>query len=257
MAFKSWKSFDDFSRAVRHGQRYFHKAEVYEFLTEVKNTCSDRYRKIPKDYYFYRAQHGNDWDKDIHDGEVVWAGECPHDKERMLPRRYKANEGRVNPKGISYLYMATDRDTAMSEVRPWIGSKVSLAILKTFSELTVIDCSVNHEPNTIFHFKEPTDPEKEKAVWSMLDRAFSQPVSTDDSTPDYVPTQIIAEMFKDIGLDGIMYKSLLGQGYSVVLFDINATTFERCELYEAKSVKFQFSECANPHFYNQKDNDTL
>src|ERR1039458_6332974 len=36
----------------------------------------------------------------------------------MKPKPEKAKEGRVNPKGIPCLHLATHEDTAMSEVRP-------------------------------------------------------------------------------------------------------------------------------------------
>lgn len=40
----------------------------------------------------------------------------------MKPLSNSASEGRANPKGIPYLYVATDKETAMSEVRPSLGA---------------------------------------------------------------------------------------------------------------------------------------
>ena len=47
---------------------------------------------------------------------------------RMKPLVNKAIEGRINPKGIPYLYLSTKKETAMSEVRPWIGAAIALSI---------------------------------------------------------------------------------------------------------------------------------
>ena len=254
MAFKSWNSFWAFTQKVKHGQRYIHDEEVVEFLAEVGRTSADRIKKIPKGRLFYRAQLGNDWRPVEHDGEVVYETPCPHDVSRMLPLKYQASEGRVNPKGIPHLYMATDLDTAMSEVRPWIGSNVSLAQLKITKDLEVIDCSLNHASNFTFYAEEPSDDQKEKAVWAMIDRAFSTPVVSNDSTADYVPTQIISEMFKSKGIDGIVYKSMLGDGFNVVAFDTASAVLLSCFLYEARSVKFDFQECANPYYIKRDKN---
>ena len=43
----------------------------------------------------------------------------------MKPLGGRATDGRANPRGIPCLYLATTKETAMSEVRPWIGSYVS------------------------------------------------------------------------------------------------------------------------------------
>ena len=59
----------------------------------------------------------------------------------MMPLPDRANEGRVNPKGIPCLYFSSDRDTAMTETRPWIGSLVSVAQFVMLRELTVVDWS--------------------------------------------------------------------------------------------------------------------
>ncbi len=58
---------------------------------------------------------------------------------------------------------------------------------------------------------------------------------------DYVPTQIIAELFKCNGFDGIIYKSMLGKGYNVVLFDVGATQLVNCNLFELENIFSHFS----------------
>ena len=254
MPFKSWNSYWSFTNKVRHGQRYIHDAEVQEFLDEVLRTSTERIKTIPRDRCFFRAQLGNDWEPEFLDGEVIAEYPAPHNIARMFPQKHQASEGRVNPKGIPHLYMATDIETAMSEVRPWIGSNISVAQLKTTKELLVIDCSVNHGSGFPLFLEEPDDEKKEEAVWKMIDRAFSTPVVSEDGTADYVPTQIISEMFKANEFDGIVYKSMLGEGYNVVTFNIDTAVLTACSLYEAKSVKFEFSESANPYYVKSDEN---
>ena len=127
----------------------------------------------------------------------------------MKPQPYMAKEGRVNPKGIPCLYLATDRDTAIAEVRPWVGSLISVAQFKITRDLRIVDCT--HENPRAGVYKDELSPAI-GVVWTHIDWAFSQPVTPDDSSTDYVPTQIIAEYFKGKALDGIAYRSGLGNG---------------------------------------------
>jgi hypothetical protein len=41
------------------------------------------------------------------------------------------------------------------------------------------------------------------AVWKDIDRALAQPVTDDHDTADYVPTQVLAEAFREHGFDGV------------------------------------------------------
>lgn len=255
MAFKSFKSFSVFTQKVRHGHRYVYDEDVKEFLSEVERTSIDRIKTIHKGSLLYRAQLGNDWCPEVQNGEVIAEVQCPYEESRMFPLTNEASEGRVNPKGIPYLYMATEYKTAMSEVRPGIGSNVSLAILATTIDLKVIDCSLNHAFKGIFvNFggEEPSDDKKEKVVWTEIDRAFSIPVVPSDTTADYVPTQIISEMFKSKGFDGILYKSMLGDAFNVVTFNTESVELRSCSLYTTESAKFDFNECARPYFKSKQ-----
>lgn len=115
-------------------------------------------------------------------------------------------------------------------------------------DLTLIDCSVEHAARPIFR----CPPEMhEKAVWSHIDHAFSAPVSVEEATSEYVPTQILAEAFRQNGYDGIIYKSLLGKGFNVALFDIKAAEIINCSLYKAKSLNFSFEQAGNPYSLNR------
>ena len=67
-------------------------------------------------------------------------------------------------------------------------------------------------------------------------------------TADYVPPQIVADLFRHHGFDGIRYKSLLGKGYNYALFDLDSADLLNCCLYEVKSVHFEFDQFGNPYF---------
>lgn len=258
MTFRSWQSYWRFRTAVTNSSRYIFDKETENFLAVVLTTCKSRKKTIKKGVIFWRSQLGGNV-RPVYDdeGNEIADEPCPCPIERMKPLKFVASEGRANPKGIPYLYLAASRETAMSEVRPWIGSKISVAQFKIKKELAIIDCSVNHSANPLYFdlergFYEPSDEEKEKSVWAHIDKAFSEPITQNENQAHYAPTQIIAELFKKNGLDGIVYKSMLADGYNIVLFDPEIAEMLNCFLYEAKNIAFEFGEIANPYFIRKQ-----
>lgn len=243
--FKSWSSYDEFVKKTINTCRYIFDQSVQEFLDTVLATSKSRYREVPQGTSFWRSQLGND-SRPRKGKEHLNLGDepCPFPPKRMVPLPHKAKEGRANPKGIPYLYVATDKDTAMAEVRPWLNSEISVGRFEIKREITLVDCSVQHEDFFCFP-KEPPAEKKEEAVWTNIGWAFSMPVTPNDSVADYIPTQIIAELFKNNGLDGIEYKSDLGKGNNIVLFDINITDILDCSLYRTDKIDFSFIEAAS------------
>ncbi len=102
--------------------------------------------------------------------------------------------------------------------------------------------------------------DKREAVWAHIDRAFARPMTGQDGIAEYVSTQIIAELFKREGFDGVAYKSNFGEdGYNVALFDLNAADLINCFLSEVTKVEMAFEERSDPYFvtkyYANKKND--
>ncbi len=240
--FKSWREYWDFSVNVRFHERYIHTKETQEFLNTVVYTIRDRRKRIIEKTILWRAQLGHDEDKANYHMPIQYHF------DRMKPMNDKAREGRANPKGIPHLYLATDKNTAISEVRPGVGSYVSVAKFVTKKELSVIDCSNDRILYPKFYWDEPGDNIKEQHVWSDINEAFSSPVNPTEDLADYAPTQILADLFKREGYDGIVYESSLGEGKNVVLFDIDVADAVYCELQEVKSVKIESELYTNPSY---------
>jgi hypothetical protein len=256
--FKSWRSYSDFEYAVTRKSRYVWPPEVNEFLQTVLSTSKTRHRIIPAQSILWRAQLGYGLQPYYLEDEHIADEPAPHSKERMKPLREDAAEGRANPKGIPYLYLSNKRETALSEVRPWLGSMISVAQFKVLTKLKVVNF-FSKEKRHLIYFKEPSLKEREQAVWIDIDKAFSKPVTLSDRNADYVPTQILAEIFKAEGFDGIAYRSAYSDDYNIVLFDIESADIINCFLYEVTGINFNFEQAANPYFvkkhYDQERKD--
>jgi RES domain-containing protein len=254
--FKSWRDYWNFERSVKENARYFHNRDTQEFFKAVSATGEARKRRLKKESILWRAQIGHDWQplNDL-DGAYIDDQPCPLSPARMKPIPRKASEGRANPKGIPYLYLSTDDETAMSEVRPWVGSLISVGQFKITKDLVLIDSSANNDKSFVYYLSEPVPEKRELAVWAHIDQAFSKPMTNNDQVAEYVPTQVIAELFRHEGMDGILYRSSLGKGSNIVLFDLEVAELINCFVHEATALSFSFKQVANPYFVVKKTDE--
>lgn len=257
--FASWDSYAQFARRVRRSSRYVWSKEETAFLDTVLSTIGDRGGFLKEGSIFYRAQLGVDW-QDQEDEEGNWIGEdvWAYGSSRMKPLSDRAREGRANAAGIPILYMGSCPETAVSEIRPWIGEEVSLSRCKLLRPLKTLDLSLGHGKSSfsgavfghVLGNKPLTAEAKEEAVWIDIDNAFSRPVRPTDDQADYAPTQILAELFRSHGYDAIGYKSQFGddgerKGYNIAVFnpdDIEIVTGRPCKV---NGIKVSFEQCGN------------
>nr|WP_256436979.1 RES family NAD+ phosphorylase [Ensifer sp. ENS09] len=207
--------------------------------------------KIPHGARFYRAQKG--WASSNERGHHY-----PYGPDRMKPQERRASEGRANSVGIPVLYLATSPETAVSETRPWVGAQVSVGTFEVTRDLTIVNFT--HEGPTgafrklgldgIFGERKPSTEQITDAVLADIDDAFSRPVSREDSSAaDYAPTQILTELFKDAGYDGIAYNSHFKGGHNVALFDVEAARLRVCAPYEVKEVQIAIKQVDAELYY--------
>lgn len=244
MCFKSWRSFFDFSRAVKQDKH--HDETINNFLGALNETAFKRRIIIDENSTVARAQKGCCYKRQVKDmkGEIIDEIESPFPPERMKPTKEKCKEygGRADPKGVRCLYVSDDLNTALAEVRPWIGSKITLYKFKIVKDIQVINCT--QDDSTMVYFKEPDSCKREKSVWSDINRAFSKPVSNYESDKEYKPTQKIAMFLKKKGFDGIKYKSSVGKKSNYVYFDIEVAEpiEEESFVFNTKDITYEFDK---------------
>lgn len=234
--------FEEFCREVQNEWRYVHSGQTKKFLDTVEATLSNRILPVEKDDdSLWRAQVGCDWESEPDDENDIPNSPVPYKEERMkpLPQSYGAREGRVNPSGIPCLYLATTRYAALCEVRPTPGAFVTVAKFKILRNLKIVDCgrSVGRPINYLRDNAEET-------MWTAIDNAFSKPTTGRDHVGEYVPTQILAELFRSKGCDGIAYRSIFSKpgtdpAYNLALFNADDAECEKTELVYVKSVTIE------------------
>jgi hypothetical protein len=141
------------------------------------------------------------------------------------PVRSSAN-GRANPPGIRYLYVASDPQTAVSEIRPHKGALVSVAQIKLSPEPALID--LRHprrsiSPLSLLNFlTDEVDACRLRLEIALLERLgeeLSHPVLDHVAAFEYTPSQYLCEFIKRCGFDGVIYRSALHEnGMNLALF---------------------------------------
>lgn len=250
--FATWMSYQNFAKHVRHGRRFVFQDETQAFLDTVLATIKDRDLKIPKDQILCRAQNGVDYrEVEDEDGNLSGLDVVGFGAVRMKPRQNRAKEGRVNPSGIPVLYLASDQITAISEIRAWAGSVVSVAQFIVQRDLRALNLTSGHvraspihpHLDLMFSEKPPSVEAKQDAVWFDIDLAFSRPVTLSDDTADYVPTQVLSELFWSAGYDAIIYRShFVEEGYNIALSNVEDAEAINCAPYEVSGTKVEFEE---------------
>jgi hypothetical protein len=248
--FDSWRAFSNFEREVRKNRRFVRTSEAEQFLDAVRRTIRSRQSKISKGRGFWRAQIGHAWRHLDEIDDDVPSAFLP---ERMKPQNDRAMEGRANPKGIPMLYLCTNKDAAMSEVRPWLGSLISVGYFEIQKNLLLVDCTRRTIQTPPVVYEDPGREGWDSTVWSEIDRAFTTPVTRTDDTGDYVATQILVELFRDEGFDGIAYRSAFGErSTNLALFDLECAELKSCQLHEVTNVKMNFVERDNPYWVKRR-----
>ena len=100
----------------------FRRKQASDFLDKVIASVGDRAVKIVAERICWRARLGCEYEEVTKEEgylKVIYEEERPYSTSAMKP--IWQSEGRANPRGIPYLYLATRRETALSEVRPWIA----------------------------------------------------------------------------------------------------------------------------------------
>jgi hypothetical protein len=148
------------------------------------------------------------------------------EKELGPPPSRLASAGRMNARGISVFYGATDPNCALGEVRPPVGSSVLVGKFQINRDLRLLDLAALASVNSIGSVFDPDYiHRREKAAFlSKLTGQLTRAVMPDDEPFEYLVTQAVADFLATEAIpsfDGIVYPSvqspLPGQ-FNVVLF---------------------------------------
>jgi hypothetical protein len=225
----------EFCESIKNKNRFF--SNRFFNGEDMANLLSKSSRIVKKDASkpLFRARNGGKKSKD----EKI----KPYPISQMgAPSSEKAGNGRANPKGIAYLYLATSVDTAIAEMRPVKNTKISVSKVSLLEDILIIDFSGKISSSSPFEVENLRQEWEHIHLMQQIGEYFSMPIEPALSDIEYVPTQFISEYIKSLRYDGFVFQSSLGSGLNYVIFHQKKTKISRANLYTVTDIQYKFEK---------------
>ena len=220
--------------------RFFVDIEFIELLNRI-TSCIENNIEIGTVYF--RAREYSKNIKEISERETFEG----YDEEGSFVNKNTEwpNVGRMNPQGISVLYVSSGPLTAITEIHPYYGCIYSVATIKVIETLKVVDFSIDKA-------KLPSDLID---IFSILQERLSK----GDKERDSVFTQYIASFCLNLGYDGIVFRSKYSdriyhnEGLNVAIFNYEKTEPIASKLYSVAGVTTQIRPYYDRYSFGKAD----
>jgi len=217
---------NEFTYELKHQNRYhldwFNK-EIFEEIIGYASTTFE------ENHLFYRARIAKN------DEEIS-------SKKMGSPPNEKSLNGRLNPRGISYLYLASSEDIAIKEVRARMHDSVTIGSFELLKKIEIIDLTKIDKFSPFLGNALGFDYEKyavNNEHLRNIAKEFLIPTKRNDSFLTYLPSQYIAEFIKSKGKKGIKYESTMdNKGYNLVIFEEELLECKQVNSYEIVDVHY-------------------
>ncbi len=154
--------------------------------------------------------------------------------------------GRMNAKGISVFYGATDEEIAIAEVRPPVGSIVATATFRLLRPLRLLNLSHLSEmrPDSQLSYFDPVrvDQAQRCAFLNELQQQLLMPVMPEAVDQGYLITQAIADFLathSSLNLDGIIFPSVQTPGTDERPSGQNVILFHKASVVQNSGTGFE------------------
>ena len=231
LTFLREETWDALREEVMHKNHWFHDNELQ--LEYLANAFQNVAFSEAEESSWYRCR-------------IAGSGDTYRRKDMGAPPRDKVKYGRVNPSGIQCLYLASDTETAIAEVRPHAGETVYVAEGRGKLEGIVDLCNPRSRvsPFTLKSSSEIMKVRNDLSFLRHLGVELSSPVQPSSSSYEYIPSQYLCEFIKYKGFNGILYKSsVCSTGRNLALFDPNwCNNFTNLRSYQISTFSVSICE---------------
>lgn len=211
-----------------------------------KNRFHSDYINIDKLFLFLRCAV-----KSHSKGEVMYRSRIsPNEKgfrraEMGPPPESKIIGGRVNPTGISILYLSDSKETTLYEIRAGLYDFVTIGRFKLTKDVEVISLADIGRISPFIGLDYGFDY-TQYAVnlehLTMIAQEIAKPLRNVD-TLDYLPTQYISDFIRSKGYSGIEYISTMYKnGINLAVFDPSLFKCTGTSVYDVKSISYSYTK---------------
>ena len=141
--------------------------------------------------------------------------------EMGAPPPERTPAGRANPRGIPFLYLSTDEATVIAELRPGKGQALTLATFVLREPVRTVDLTEASAVESPFGQGDLEALVQRRTPYGLLDQVnqmLSHPIDPQQAELEYLPTQYLTEVMRQVGYDGLLFNSALGPGDNLLLF---------------------------------------
>lgn len=183
-------------------------------------------------------------------GEVLYRARiCPdkngyRPKEMGAPPSLNAKGGRVNPTGISILYLSDSKETTLYEIRAGVYDFVTVGSFKLLKDIEIINLAGIDQISPFIGINYGFDF-TQYAIniehLKMLAQEIAKPVRNDNAL-EYIPTQYISDYIRGQGFDGIEYISTISKnGSNLAVFNPELFKCTRTNVYDVQSISYSYN----------------
>lgn len=222
-------SWDDFVRVVKNHNR-FHSNQIE--LKVLNRYCSFIRKVYKKGSFFFRGRISSE------DGFPV--------DQMGAPPSDKVTAGRANSAGISCLYLASDLDTTIHEVRAGIFDYVSIGKFELTQDIVVVDLKAIDNISPFIEGFDKLEHAINKKHLKRINMEIGRALRRSDSVLDYIPTQYITDFIKSIVHEeepeyaGVEYNSTISlTGQNLAIFYPELFKCTDVEVYHIKELEFE------------------
>lgn len=223
----SGHTWDEFSNAIKSKNRFHNN---YFKADRFSPFLGYSIKKYPKGTELYRARICND-EKGFQISEMG------------APPAHLRKAGRVNPEGIGVLYLTSDEQTALSEVRAGTFDYVTIGTFQLKKEIRVVNISELNKISPVLYSSNIESLSANTKIFRDIANEIAKPLRRNDSTLAYLPTQFITEFIKSNGYAGVAYTSTMGtEGINVAVFDESLFKCVAAHTVEINNISYAYGE---------------
>ncbi len=156
-------------------------------------------------------------------------------------------DARNSVSGSSYLYLAEDDYTAVSEIVPSPLDTISVARFQTQRKIHLVDFSTDSSVGSLLDFQEEHGISASMLI-TLIMQKYSTPVT---NIEDYIATQYISDVIRKMGYDAVKYRSSRTPKPCITLFNCHETFVKYID------SKLVFCETIKPIVYDVNNRKCL
>ena len=237
----------------KHSNRDIEETVVYKalnlLLTESENKSTFS-KTLPKGKILYRARKVDFEKLKKEDMGITFDqnGFTGYDEYNSKePPIGISPDARNSVAGSSYLYLAKDEYTAISEIVPSPLDTISVARFQTQRKIHLVDFSTDSSVGSLLDFQEEHGISASMLI-TLIMQKYSTPVT---NIEDYIATQYISDVIRKMGYDAVRYRSSRTPKPCITLFNCHESFVKYID------SKLVFCETIKPIVYDVNNRKCL